>query len=177
MRGPINNISLGAEVLSNSLDKDSENYNVLKSIKDSCLFLSDSLDGFLNVNTTSVYRIDDIKLKYEPFNIVGLVKKMQYILLFNMMNKKIEIKYNIGTIIEWVIGDYKHIQHVLFNLLSNSIKHADEKSFVTVQMECIGMVNKKQSIVIQIIDNNRHIDSGTKSNLFEVPSHGKVISL
>ena len=104
LRGPINNISLGAEVLFSSLDKDSEEYNVLNIIKDSCLFLSDSLDGFLNINTTGVYRIDDIELKYEPFNIVGLVKKIKYILFFNMMNKKIELKYNIKANIEWVIG-------------------------------------------------------------------------
>ena len=166
-RGPLNNITLGIELLLESENKESDKYNILKSVRDSCLFLSDSLDGFLNVRNNMGYSSDFVEIKYEPFNIVGLVKKMQYILLFTAMKKNIKINYIIKPIQEWVIGDYKNIQHVLMNLLSNAIKYSNSDSTIEVKLECIETVNKKQHFVITVIDQNDYIDKDIKNRLFE----------
>lgn len=168
LRGPINNISLGTELLLESKVKSREDLHILNGIRESCSFLSDSLDGFLNVNNGNIAGFDDIKMKYEPFNIIGLIKKIQYILLFSIMSKKINIKYIIiKPIIEWVIGDYKHIQHVLMNLLSNAIKNADDNSIIIIQLDCNIVSKKKQCIIMSIIDENVPIRSDIKAHLFE----------
>jgi len=132
-RGPLNNISLGIDVLLESEGRDTEQHNILKSVKDSCLFLSESLDGFLNVRKNMDHSNEFIEINYEPFNIIGLVKKLQYILLFTAMKKNIKIKYNIKPIHEWVVGDYKNIQHVLMNLLTNAIKYSTNDTTIIVQ--------------------------------------------
>ena len=166
-RGPLNNISLGIEVLLEDNKIHKESVDVLNSIKESCSFLSESLDGFLNMeNITDVAR-KEIVVKFEPFNIVGMVKKIQYILLFNAMKKKINIKYNIRRLSEWVIGDYKNIQHVILNLLSNAIKFSTEGSTIILQLENIKTVNKKQHIIISIVDENGFISQQIKEKLFQ----------
>ena len=167
-RGPLNNISLGVEVLLDSVDKHSDNFSVLKSIKESCFFLSESLDGFLSVGKMDDTENKLLEIKFEPFNIIGLVKKIQYILLFNAMKKKINIKYNIKPLEEWVIGDYKNIQHVVLNLLTNAIKFSPEGGGIVLQLERIkNNDNKKQHIVISIIDENGFISKAIKEHIFE----------
>ena len=165
-RGPLNNISMAVDVLLGSVDKQSQDFDILKTIKDSCAFMSESLDGFLNLQNKS-NSLELIELKYEPFHIVGLIKKIQYILLFNIMNKKIEIKYNIKPLCEWVIGDHKHIQHVLVNLLSNAVKFAKNNSKIMIKLEAKPIVNKKQPVTIYIIDENDWIPADIKSRLFK----------
>jgi signal transduction histidine kinase len=167
-RGPLNNISLGVDVLLDSIDKHSDNFSVLKSIKESCSFLGESLDGFLTMGKMDDTENKFIEIKLEPFNIIGLIKKIQYILLFNAMKKKINIKYNIKPIEEWVIGDYKNIQHVVLNLLTNAIKFSSEGGNLIVQLERIkNNDNKKQHIVISIIDENGFISKVIKEHIFE----------
>ena len=167
-RGPLNNISLGVDVLLDSIDKHSDNISVLKSIKESCSFLSESLDGFLSMGKMDYTENKLVEIKFEPFNIIGLVKKIQYILLFNAMKKKINIKYNIKPLEEWVIGDYKNIQHVVLNLLTNAIKFSPEGGNIVLQLERIkNNDNKKQHIVISIIDENGFISKSIKEHIFE----------
>ena len=166
-RGPLNNISLGIENLLDSIVKDSEEFTTAESIKESCVFLSESLDGFLNVNILNETNIYNLQLKYQPFNIIGLVKKIQYILLSSIMQKKLVIKYNILKIHEWVVGDSKHIQHVLMNLLSNAVKFSNYKSIIEIKLECSSFENSKQHIFISIIDDNQFIPENIKNNLFK----------
>jgi CheY-like chemotaxis protein len=166
-RGPLNNISLGIDVLMESEDRETEQYNILKSVKDSCLFLSESLDGFLNVRKNGGHLNEFIEINYQPFNIIGLVKKLQYILLFTSMKKNIKIKYNIKPIKEWVIGDYKNIQHVLLNLMTNAIKYSNNDTTIIVQLEGDGLIKKKQHIIVSVIDQNNYIEPEIKNHLFE----------
>ena len=165
-RGPLNNISMAVDVLLGDTTQKSQDIETLQTIQKSCVFMSESLDGFLNlqnVQNTS----DLIVLKYEPFNIVGLIKKVQYILLFNIIDKKIEIIYNIKPLPEWVIGDHKHIQHVLVNLLSNAVKFSSKSSKILIKLESEPIVNKKQKIIISVLDENTWISPEIKANLFQ----------
>ena len=91
-----------------------------------------------------------IEIKYEPFNIVGLIKKVQHILIFNSIQKNIEVKYTTKKIKEWIIGDSKNIQHVIMNLLSNAIKFSLPNSIIHLELECINIVNQQQHILITI---------------------------
>jgi CheY-like chemotaxis protein len=167
LRGPLNNIFLGLEIVMNSMQQNSENYKTLDTVKESCNFLNDSLDGFLNIENNNGKYANIIEMNYAPFNIVGLIKKVQYILLFNALQKKIEIKYNVKKIKEWVIGDDKRIQHVIMNLLSNAIKFSAQNSIIQLDIECINIINKTQHILITISDDNTFIPNEIKKKLFE----------
>jgi CheY-like chemotaxis protein len=167
-RGPLNNIFLGIDLLSQSIEKNAENTELIKSINESCNFLSDSLDGFLNVQKiNNSTEISDLQaLKYEPFNIVGLIKNLQYILMLNILDKKIKIVYDIKKVEEWVIGDKKHIQHVLLNLLINAIKYSGKYTKIKIYLDCVNITEVNKTYVIRIEDENDPIPQHIKANLF-----------
>jgi len=180
-RGPLNNISLGIDIIKETMDETSENYEVINNIRDSCLFLKNALDGFLNIKNVANNNDEFINITYEPFNIVGVIKKIQYLILFNMLNKKIEIIYNISNnIYEWVLGDAINLQHVLLNLLSNAIKYSDKPGKIIIDVKSKEH-NKIQNIVISIIDYNKPIKPEIKKKLFEkyntTDSHGTGLGL
>jgi CheY-like chemotaxis protein/anti-sigma regulatory factor (Ser/Thr protein kinase) len=168
-RGPLNNITLSSDVLLNSdhINKNSDDYQLIKGIKESCIFLGETLDGFLNVSNIDEYDINHLKLTYEPFNVIGLIKKIQYILLSNLIEKNIKLNYDIGELHEWVIGDYKHIQHVLMNILSNAIKFSKNNTCITIKLVSKEQNKIKQILVFSIIDQNPMIRESIKMNLFE----------
>jgi len=167
LRGPLNNISLGIDIVMSTIPKNDDNSLILTTVKESCLFLSDSLDSFLNIKAIKNDCIDMIEIKYDPFNIEGLIYKVLHILKFNAIKKHIEIKYTSKNIKEWVIGDSKKIQHVLMNLLSNAIKFSLNNSAVYLELECINIINQQQHILITVVDNNPFIAQNIKEKLFE----------
>lgn len=168
-RGPLNNITLSTDILLNSdqVKSDNENYELIKGIKESCIFLSETLDGFLNVSYIDTDSIDNLKLTYEPFNVIGLIKKIQYILLSNLLEKNIKLIYDIGILHEWVIGDYKHIQHVLMNLVSNAIKFSKNDTIIIIKLKCKEYNENKELLIFSIIDQNPIIRDSIKKSLFE----------
>jgi CheY-like chemotaxis protein len=152
LRGPLNNISLGIETLLQKSKEEDDDYEILKCIKDSCTFLGDSLNGFLCMNAFTPLNIHTTELSYEPFNMIGLIKKVQYILLFNIRDKKIDIECKIKPFQEWVMGDYKHIQFAILSLVTNIINNLKNKSKITIEIGCKKILpNKKQHIIIKII--------------------------
>jgi len=167
LRGPLNNIFLGIDVVMTTIPKNSENYEVLSTVKESCTFLNESLDGFLNIRSTNNKNLmENIVIKYEAFNIVGLINKVKHILIFNAIKKKIEIKCTVKNIKEWVVGDTKNIQHVVMNLLSNAIKFSSPNSTIHIELECMDMINAQQHILITIMDDNPFIEPHIKEKLF-----------
>ena len=167
LRGPLNNIFLGIDVVMSTIPKKCENYELLTTVKESCIFLNESLDGFLNIKAVNNKNLmETIVIKYEPFNIVGLINKVKHILIFNAIKKNIEIKCTVKKIKEWVIGDSKNIQHVIMNLLSNAIKFSSTNSTIQIELECIKIINAQQHILITILDDNPFIEPHIKAKLF-----------
>jgi CheY-like chemotaxis protein/predicted DNA binding CopG/RHH family protein len=152
---------------SDQINKNSDDYQLIKGIKESCIFLGETLDGFLNTSNIDEYDINHLKLTYQPFNVIGLIKKIQYILLSNLIEKNIKLNYDIGELHEWVIGDYKHIQHVLMNILSNAIKFSKKNTRITIKLVSKELNKIKQILVFSIIDQNTIIRESIKMNLFE----------
>ena len=72
-RGPLNNISLGIDTMLQRSVLETDDYDTIKCMKESCTFLSDSLDGFLCINMSKAIDINSFQLNYQPFNIVGLI--------------------------------------------------------------------------------------------------------
>jgi CheY-like chemotaxis protein len=107
-----------------------------------------------------------LKLTLEPFNIVGLIQKMHYIFLFNSRDKGVCIKYNLGVMQEWVIGDGKLLQMTLMKLVSYVIDSSDEGVNISLNMSVIETVRGKQRICISIVDDNIQIPSNVREGMF-----------
>ena len=167
-RGPLNNISLSVDYLMVHNPPDSRGYDELLCIRDACTVLGDSLDGFLGVNEMKPLNLDTLELNLEPFNIVGLIKKIQYILLFDIRNKNIHINCNTDVLQEWVIGDYKLLQMVLVKLVSNAIKNGEMSASVSLNLVCIKKYShNNHHIRITIVDNNAYIKTLNKAKMFD----------
>jgi signal transduction histidine kinase/CheY-like chemotaxis protein len=157
LRTPLNNISIGLDILKSQEDGKEEVCEILEHMKNSCLFMNETLNGFLTINEN---KDEPIRIKYEPFNIVGLIKKVENLVHFNILQKNIDIIYQIDPdIYEWVIGDSSKIEHVLLNLLSNAIKYSDETTHTNTVLQSEGIPNFMQMISSQF-DASRHIISG-----------------
>lgn len=168
-RGPLNNISLSVDSLMVHNPPDTHCYDELLCIRNACNVLSDSLDGFIGISTMKPINFNTLELNLEPFNIVGLIKKVEYILLFDIRNKNIHINRNISLLQEWVIGDYKLLQMVLVKLVSNAIKHAEPNTTIFIRMNCLKKItHNKHHIRVTIVDKNNHI----KSESFDKPDSG-----
>jgi CheY-like chemotaxis protein len=169
LRGPLNNISLGIDVLIETFDKTHPDYKTLQTIQISCAFLCDTLDGFSNlqdIDSITTSFVDIIQLKHQPFNIIGMINKIQMILSLHTLNKKIKIKYIYSNLNEWVIGDYKHLQQMIIMILSNMIKYSEENKSINLEINGKSIINNYQLIEIIIIDENKWIEEEIKNNLF-----------
>jgi CheY-like chemotaxis protein len=168
IRIPLNNLSLGIDVLNEIINKDDVQINeIISMLKNSIVFTNDLLNSFIKINYNYQNNTNTIDLKCEPFNLLGLIKKIEYLLHFNISEKNIKFKYNISkNFNEWVISDYNNLQNVFLNLLSNSVKFSKKDSIITIKITSF-TVGKTQNITISILDNNNHIPIEIKRHLFE----------
>lgn len=165
-RDPLNNITLGIDILETTIKSDNINYNILQNIKNSSIFISKSLDLFLNFKTT-LTNIENIEMKYTRINIISLIKKIISLLFFNITEKEINIKYIVFNIIEDdLLGDEHYLQHVFYNLLSNAIKFSIQYATITIFIKTIQFDTYFNILNIGIIDENSPIPLDIKKNLF-----------
>jgi CheY-like chemotaxis protein len=162
LRNPLNNITLGVDTLLND-EQDSDKKNTLEIIKKSCEFLNLTLNGFLLINNNNI-DVTKIVLSMTPFNIIGLLHKMEYLIHFNTMEKEIKIIYNIADLIcHWFMGDSSKLEQAFLNLLLNAIKHSIHSSIITIEVFNVNY----EGIQINIIDQNYNIPPNVKERLFQ----------
>lgn len=86
--------------------------------------------------------------------------------MFNILHKKIKIKYNINCSNEWISCDDKKLKHVLLNLISNAIKFSNDNTIININVD-INVINNFSQVNIKIIDQNNCIDEHIKKKLFK----------
>ena len=172
-RGPLNNIVMGMDVLSELIThNDTINAkdcgDTINNIQKTCDFMSTTLDGFLNISKiTSIHDVNNFELSFNPFNIIGLLKKVQYLLMFNIIQKKITIVNKISNDVEvWVMGDLNHLQHVIYNITSNAIKFSKPHSKVTFELTSQKLKGNECQMLITVTDENEPIDKSVKEKMF-----------
>ena len=174
-RGPLNNISMGIDVLSQMISnihhpEIAECNDMINNIHSSCEFMSSTLDGFLNLSQISdMNDVKQLKLTYTPFNIIGLIKKVQYLLMFNILEKKITIENKMSSELEvWVSGDATHLQHVFYNILSNAVKFSKKNSKIIINLDTEKIFGNTQKMIISFIDENEPLPAHIKENIFNL---------
>jgi signal transduction histidine kinase len=168
-RGPLNNIMMATDVLEDSKNFDQENKEVVKHIKDSCDFMTTSLDGFLLFKNNSK-DLDKMTLKQKPFNIIGMIKKVQNIMIYKLKEKKINFTFaHEENINQWVIGDEHNLQHAVMNILSNAIKFSKFNKNIRVLLKMTSPNPVSVSVSNQNSLINLNLDSNPNSNPNLVP--------
>ena len=167
-KGPLNNITMGIEIIEKTVDENNKNFEIVSNIKHSCSFLNNSLNSFLNIsNIVNDDTEHFLNINIEPFNIINLIKVTQDLLYFKINEKKLGINYEIDkSVIEWVEGDFSNLQHVFLNLFSNAVKFANDNSKITIKLYSVFYRNI-QTFTIDIIDENKNIIPRIKERLFE----------
>ena len=172
-RGPLNNISMGIDVLSQTISNIkhpdiAECNDMIDNIHNSCEFMSSTLDGFLNLSKISdMNDVKKLELTYTPFKIIVLIKKVQYLLMFNILEKKITIENKMSSDLQvWVLGDATHLQHVFYNILSNAVKFSKKNSKIIINLDTEKLFGNTQKIIISFIDENEPLPANIKENIF-----------
>jgi signal transduction histidine kinase len=136
-------------------------------MKDSCDFIRNILDSFFNDNSILDFHPENIILHPVHFDLIELFDKIYHLSFIPSSQKNIVLKALVKkNIVTELIGDENKLQHVLMNLLSNSIKFS--KNDATIHLICKGKIcDNKQHIVIEVIDENDKIPTNIKKKLFE----------
>jgi nitrogen-specific signal transduction histidine kinase/DNA-binding NarL/FixJ family response regulator len=175
-RSPLNNISLGINILDEMLTKDQETQDIINNMKESSNFIIKALNGFLNIknivagNTKEFIQINNIN-----FNIVDCIKNTEKLLMHKIKSKNLHIEYELYGISsndENVYGDSSNLQHIFLNLLSNAVKFSENNTKITIRLSLKSDFNKKEDVeklryTYVIIDENKHIEPEIKMSLFK----------
>jgi signal transduction histidine kinase len=132
IRNPLNSVAMGIEILERSENLDSSDIECLLSMKDSALFMTDTLNDVLNMQ-----KIEEGKLELDmaPFDIRASVTKVISTLTSAITYKNMTICQNFETEIpNMVVGDKYRIEHVISNLLGNAIKFSDRQKCITIKI-------------------------------------------
>jgi signal transduction histidine kinase len=132
-RHPLNNMTIAVDIINKIIENDNnclknlaELREIVRDLKESCMFMSSSLNSFIDINNVDTN--DVIQLNYSPFNLIGCIKTTEQILHQQIKKQNINIIYEYDpNIPQWVIGDSNNLKHVFINLLSNAIKHRKTK--------------------------------------------------
>lgn len=164
IKTPLMNITLGLELLGDNLLE--EQKQTIKDIKKSVLFLEDILSKFQLIQDGNI-----VLNPFTPFSIISMMKSTETILYPYLRQSKIEYSFVSDLhIYEWNYGDIHNLQHILLNLIKNSVKYRNEKTNNKIIVKASLIENNDTTQIIEIIvqDNNNHILPDIKEKLFDV---------
>jgi signal transduction histidine kinase len=167
-RGPLNNVTLGIDILSELIDKNNKNDEIIENINESINFILISITTFLDKKTFLDPNNDNkINLIYNPFNLIELIRRVQKLFIFIIEQKKINIELIMtGTLNENILGDKYQLEHVFYNLLSNAIKFSNNNSKIIIIIDVLLTTINDQKLSIYIFDENKYIPKIIKQKLF-----------
>lgn len=177
IRVPINSLLLGLDILDdelaetytdnrNYITNESKNvmYDTLSIMKNSLKFMNTTLSDFL-----SLQKIKNglMELTYNPFQVVDLIKSVQLNYWPSFQKKNINVQTFIDSNLpKVIIGDRFYLEHVLVNLISNSIKFSPDNSVIEITIEVDDSKPNKE-IVFRVRDQGIGISRDEADRLFD----------
>ena len=174
-RSPLNNISMGIDILDETILKNEETQEIINNMKESSKFITNALNGFLNIkNIISGNTSEFIQINNKNFNIIECIKKSEKLMLYKIKSKRLKIEYKLEIPENYqnVYGDSSNLQHVFMNLLSNAVKFSENDTKITIILMLNKDVNKENNtekirFTYMVIDENKHIEPEIKRILFQ----------
>ncbi len=110
----------------------------------------DRMNGLIN-STLNLAKLEsdsgNIRVEIEKIDLISLVKDILHKNISLAQNKNIEIISRFSDIPEYIFSDKKFLEHIVTNVISNSIKYSRSDSVVKVILKA-----NKENIAIRIID-------------------------
>lgn len=163
LRTPVNGIiGMSRNLARTALLPEQKKYlHMLKSATDQLLvMLNDVLD---------LAKIDagKIHLDYRSFNLPSAIYKSIDVVQSRAEEKGIPLRIQMDDSLSMVyIGEEKRLRQVLINILSNAVKFT-EKGFVQITCTKMSGTDKKDLVMIEVVDTGIGMDDNFKERLFQ----------
>jgi len=121
LRTPLQSVIGYAHLLANRNDTPDSHQNGLQIIQRSGQYLTDLIDGLLDISRIEAGRLELFREKVE---LPPLIEQLQA--MFNMEADKKGIRFKTsvqGNLPRWTMTDEKRLRQILINLLSNAVKY------------------------------------------------------
>ncbi len=115
VRNPINNISMGLQLLSRDLEDGDPQKERLKIMQDDCLRLTRLMDSVLTFSRTGNYA-------KERIDIVDLLNRILQRWHPRFTNVKIDYSVQSQENLDPVLGDFRSLEQVFTNIISNAVQ-------------------------------------------------------
>lgn len=96
----------------------------------------------------------------EPNSIDNIITNIIDVISFQSNSKNIKIDYKKNEFYNLNI-DKKHLNKIVMNLLSNSIKFTDKGGKININVKYINSTNLSTDLVLEFTDNGRGIEKKT----------------
>ena len=161
VRNPINNISTGLQLLANKVDGNFANLALIERAQNDCIRLNDLMDSVLAFSRPMEH-------KFQAVDIPALVKRVMNRWRPRMTRVNIEPYFKAGEDLPVVNGDYRSLERVFTNLISNAVDVMSESGgTLSVRVGMKEAANQQPQIEITFADNGPGIPDGMKDHLFE----------
>ncbi|OGQ47221.1 MAG: hypothetical protein A3H42_05230 [Deltaproteobacteria bacterium RIFCSPLOWO2_02_FULL_46_8] len=163
-----------------------EQQDSLREVLNNGATLLDLINNLLDMAKVDAGKMS---LEIQPFNLPELLQRLTQTISSLMQRKNLTLKLNLPKDVPPFRADEKKIQHVLLNLLSNSIKFTPEGGMIEINLKCHSGPNwldavpwsskiMKQSLFadgaveLSVVDNGIGIKQENLLKVFEMFSQG-----
>lgn len=141
-------------------DLKEEQLEIVKQIKDSCLYMNDLIFTILD---TYVAEKGQIKLAPSNLNISNLVREITQELKWLSHEKNKTLFVNIDNASNFICADRLQLKRVIFNLISNAIKYGENDSVIDIIVKDID----KDTIDFQVKNKSKFLKKADLINIFD----------
>lgn len=132
LRGPLNSILLGAELLSAKIFSDPEELETVSAIKQSCEAMAVTFS-----DVTTLQRIEQgaIKVNSAPFSLLRLCESVSNNCRSQLEAYRVTLRIEVQDVLpDRLIGDEVRIKQIITNLVSNAICDSHRRGVVLLQI-------------------------------------------
>jgi len=173
LRGPLNSILLGAELLSAKIFSDPEELETVSAIKQSCEAMAVTFS-----DVTTLQRIEEgaIKVNSAPFSLLRLCESVSNNCRSQLEAYRVTLRIEVQDVLpDRLIGDEVRIKQIITNLVSNAICDSHRKGVVLLQILIGGLPEREVPKDVTDSENNKK-DKSEVDIVFCVIDRGKGIS-
>ena len=161
IRNPINNISLGIQLVASTLPENDPNQEVLVRVQNDCTRLNHLMESFLAFSRPS-------ELNLETIEVGPLLQRTLDRWHPRLANAKITPFLKISPNVSKIKGDPRALDRVFTNLISNAVDAmADSGDTLAIRAELNDTVAELPMVEISVSDNGPGIPDELKDRIFE----------
>ena len=172
VRTPLNSLTMGIELLKTKESLDSSDKELLAMMTGASDFMAETLNDVLSMQKIEEGKLD---LIYAPFNVNNSIVKILSALSGGAMEKNLQIEKDIAADVPILLsGDVYRVEHVISNLISNSMKFSPQGGVIIVKVRASDIVPAPNSdslpstnLTVSIIDQGPGISAENQSKLFD----------